>query len=231
MHGIAIASRSFSCCRRSLDERRVDMRRRGMRRDLRRVYRGLRVRLSRLEASILGHFVRFAPPPVSQGVVRVRNKYFDPDDLATYAPFIRDMQRFDHDLRVKTLDRYTRRQRAWEYATFLSWFKSLRGVRMLDIGPGASAFSLFLQGMWARVTTFDLPAPFQDRRAILQRYGPAGVAHCAGTMMELPFADEAFDVVVSVSAIEHLQQYPSDPSRARPYDLFVEDTRRALREM
>ena len=193
--------------------------------------RFLRVRFSKIESTLKGKVLSILPAPAHMGRVPLRNKYFDPEDLAMYRKQTWELVRFDSDLRAKALDRYTRRQRAWEYATFLSWYPSLQGLRILDIGPGASTFSLFLAQNGASVTTLDLPEPFQNRKAIFQRAASQNMRHCHGTMLSLPFATGAFDVALSVSAIEHLQQYPSDPFQARPYEPFVQDTRCTLREM
>ena len=79
------------------------------------------------------------------------------------------------------------------------------------------------------MTTFDLPAPAEAAlggllervdRVVARR--PGSMRAVAGSMSQLPFADDSFDVVTSLSVVEHLDtDFPS-----RDYVPFGEQRRR-----
>ena len=83
-------------------------------------------------------------------------------------------------------------------ALILQYIADLQGKRICDIPCGAGAFSAELAARGARVSAVDIEAaePFYHDRT--QRVlGDANLG--------LPFADAAFDVVVSIEGIEHLE--------------------------
>jgi SAM-dependent methyltransferase len=120
-------------------------------------------------------------------------------------------------------------QIVFEYGTLLRAIPSWRGLRVLDVGTGRSTFPRWMSSRGAIVTTFDLAAPaeasasgFQTRvdRAVARRAGV--VRSVAGSMLMLPFADASFDLVTSLSVVEHLDtEFP-----ARTYVPPAEQQRR-----
>ena len=102
-------------------------------------------------------------------------------------------------------------QIVFEYGTLVRSIESWHGLRVLDIGTGRSTLPRWMSSMGAVVTTFDLAAPVERTAAGFQaridRFvaTPAGhVRGVAGDMLALPFRDEAFDLVTSLSVLEHL---------------------------
>jgi SAM-dependent methyltransferase len=83
----------------------------------------------------------------------------------------------------------------------------LEGVRVLEIGCGRGAFAKYLVERGADLTACDFSAAAVRQAAAL-------VSGRARTMVadiqELPFEDEAFDLVVSLETLEHV----IDPDRA-----------------
>ena len=73
-----------------------------------------------------------------------------------------------------------------------------RGARVLEVGCGKGRFLKALAGAWRDATYSGVdPAP-----ALLGAV-PAGITTALGTLENIPHADEAFDVVFAVEAIEH----------------------------
>jgi len=130
-----------------------------------------------------------------------------------------------------------RGQIVFEYGTLLRAVDRWKGLRVLDIGTGRSTLPRWMSAQGAEVTTFDLAAPvergsagFQERVDSLVARPHQIVRPVAGTMRQLPFADGAFDLVTSLSVLEHLDT--DLPGRA--YVAYDEQRRRlaqALDEM
>ncbi len=89
---------------------------------------------------------------------------------------------------------------AWSRRLELPWavqqLGPVDGLRILDVGSGASALPVLLARRGARVTSVD-PVP--------RRTGPwTNPALVKAGLPRLPFRDEAFDAVVCISVLEHL---------------------------
>jgi SAM-dependent methyltransferase len=102
-------------------------------------------------------------------------------------------------------------QIVFEYGTLLRAIERWRGLRVLDIGTGRSTFPNWMSREGAIVTTFDLSKPaeagwggFQERVNDVVGRRPGEVRAVAGSMGCLPFADASFDLLTSLSVVEHL---------------------------
>jgi SAM-dependent methyltransferase len=123
-------------------------------------------------------------------------------------------------------------QIVFEYGTLLRAVTGWSALRVLDIGTGRSTLPRWMSGAGAVVTTFDLAAPaepahrgFQERvnRFVARR---AGTMHAVlGSMRDLPFADSTFDLLTSLSVVEHLDT----DLPARTFVPYPEQQRRLAR--
>jgi SAM-dependent methyltransferase len=83
------------------------------------------------------------------------------------------------------------------------------GLRVLEIGCGVGEFSRLLAERGARVTGADI-SPVAVEETGRQLEGYEGTEAIAADICAVPFADETFDLVVSLETIEH----SPDPRKA-----------------
>ncbi len=104
-----------------------------------------------------------------------------------------------------------RGQIVFEYGTLLRAIDRWTGLRVLDVGTGRSTFPAWMSREGAMVTTFDLSKPaekswggFEERVNGFVGRRAVRMTAVAGSMRSLPFADASFDLVTSLSVVEHL---------------------------
>lgn len=149
----------------------------------------------------------------------------------------------DAYLRGRLAERRIGGVRDWEYGTLLGALQrhpERSSWQVLDVGSGNSTFPLYLleTSQAGRVTTLDLPGAYEAQTAVTrERERAAGIERVEGSMLDLPFPDGSFDLVMCISAIEHLDGLPSAHRRGPqanpqlPYDRYVADTRTALEQI
>jgi SAM-dependent methyltransferase len=122
-----------------------------------------------------------------------------------------------------------RGEKVFEYGTLLDGIRDWHGLRILDVGTGRSTLPQWMTHQGARVISLDLPAPAEDRWGgfqervnglVARRAGT--IAGLAGSMRRLPCGDERFDLVTSLSVVEHLDTNLPD----RAYVPYAEQCRR-----
>jgi len=158
------------------------------------------------------------------------NTFIDKGELALLTTETGEMMAFDPYLRTRLSDSSIDGLKAWEYGKLLSFIGDFRGLKVLDVGPGDSTFCLFLEQKGASVVTIDYPQPMApDKEGFRERCQEKGVSVHCGTMLNLPYKNEKFDLVLCISTIEHLDMTPDwEPI---PYQDFIALTKRSLLEM
>jgi len=100
----------------------------------------------------------------------------------------------------------------YESELLMDLLRPERGDTILDAGCGTGVFTLDVLERKPRVVAMDISLPMLVRAG--KKASERPISFVAGDMMTLPFADETFDKVVSVTALE-----------------FIEDGKGALREL
>jgi len=163
--------------------------------------------------------------------IAVRNTFFSPHHLKPLKADIDEIAHADLYLRWKLFDRRAGRIKAWEYGLLHNYSDAFQGLKILDVGPGNSTFPTYLQSKGAAVTTIDLPQPLDPPFSYQKwRYRRSGVATDQGSVLDLPYEDDSFDLVTCISTIEHLDSIPGETD-VLPYPTFIDRTRTALAEM
>jgi len=139
------------------------------------------------------------------------NAMFDTRVVPALEPERAELEQFDLYLFDVMTSRRLRGQIVFEYGTLLRAIDRWTGLRILDVGTGRSTFPAWMSGRGATVTTFDLSQPaekswggFEERvNGLVGRRG-SRMSAVAGSMRCLPFAVASFDLVTSLSVVEHL---------------------------
>ena len=186
-------------------------------------------------AGVLKARVRSTLPPRGRPVPY--NAMFGEPLLGELDPERQQLERFDLYLFDVMTSPRLRGQIVFEYGTLLRAMDCWAGRRVLDVGTGRSTLPKWMSACGALVTTFDLAAPaerpaggFLGRVDQILARRPRVLREVAGSMLRLPFADASFDLVTSLSVLEHLDTDFPD----RRYVPYVEQQRRlaiALDEM
>ena len=145
-------------------------------------------------------------------------------------PFINDLQIF-HPAMSSMLES-NEGVRKWEYGMMLYCLPSFQDKSVLDIGSGPSFLPLFLaKTQGARVTVLELPQPYTiEFEQISLRFRQENITLKAGDMRDMPFEDDLFDYVISISVIEHLSHSLDHTSFASD-EIFIHETKQTLKEM
>lgn len=165
-------------------------------------------------------------------------RLFERSDVGRLRSSVLPLEAFDLSLNVTLNDPRLEGQIVFEYGALLDAVREWRGLRVLDVGSGRSTLPRWMASRGARVTAFDLPAPVESRAGgWLGRFdcwlagaSARAVHDVAGSMLDLPFASGTFDLVTSLSVLEHLDT--DLPARTWvPREEQARRARRAVEEM
>ena len=88
--------------------------------------------------------------------------------------------------------------RAWEYGTLLSTILNFKNLKVLDVGTGGSLLPDYLAGLGAKVRCVDIDKPLEEKKY------QKNISYVQSSMTKLPFKNNSYDVVLCISALEHL---------------------------
>ncbi len=161
---------------------------------------------------------------------KISNTFFNLWDLPSFGKGLKKAV-FSHNKMARViLDPKHKGVRAWEYGMLFSQVRIKKGLKVLDVGSGSSTLPFYLSKKGLRVTAFDLADdPLEKPNTDLLKLYPK-VKYEKGSMLNLPFKSNTFDLVVCITAIEHLD-YNFSKKEPIPYNTFLKHTKIALREM
>jgi SAM-dependent methyltransferase len=191
--------------------------------------------------SLLFHFFKFRcikvlnskPFWVETRKIRVHSKLFDSNDIDVFKGWKQRMISFDDSLGNRLIDKRLEGIRLWEYGNLLGFVCDQPNHEkwdVLDVGPGNSTFPAFLLNLVRNITTIDYEHPLEGVSQITKKlWRKSNIQTLTGTMLDLPFDEQSFDLVMCVSVIEHLDD--EGDGRQIEYSKFIQKTKTALKEM
>ena len=91
----------------------------------------------------------------------------------------------------------------YENELLLDFLKPGPNERILDVGCGTGVFTIDILGFGPRITGLDISYPMLKRATLKSKGYPFRAV--AGDMKYLPFVDQCFDKVVSMTALEFIE--------------------------
>lgn len=126
-------------------------------------------------------------------------KMFDLNDLSYLRRVPLAIGKNDPKYFARLFEPQTLGIRSWEYGVLFSNL-DFRGKKVLDLGVGSSRLAKYLVKLGAEVTAIDIDTPLEH----LQEIRSKKYRFLIGDMTNLKFADSSFDIVLCISALEHL---------------------------
>jgi ubiquinone/menaquinone biosynthesis C-methylase UbiE len=121
----------------------------------------------------------------------------------------------EQDIKSRLFDQWPERYDSWfetpigalvkryESELLMDMLKPCRGETILDVGCGTGVFTRDILSFGTRVTGIDISQPMLKRAR--QKAGAYSFREIVGDMRSLPFADNCFDKVISVTALEFIE--------------------------
>jgi ubiquinone/menaquinone biosynthesis C-methylase UbiE len=133
------------------------------------------------------------------------NKIFDLNDIGRVRAEIMQLRKFNDKWFQRIFEPETKGVRAWEYGLLLYQLGkiNINNKKILDVGTGGSLMPDYLASLGAKVTTLDLQKQTEERtekRSIKIR-------HVIGDMTKMKFANKSFDIIICISAVEHVESW------------------------
>jgi len=143
--------------------------------------------------------------PVFCDYTNLTNKIFDRQDIRHLKNKIKKLGKFHSGWFQRIFEPETYGIRAWEYGILLSILsdKSVKNLKILDIGTGPSLLPEYLANLKAEVISLDIKK-ISKPWSKLANYP---FKFIKADMCQMPFKDNQFDLVISISAIEHLDDW------------------------
>ena len=183
---------------------------------------------SRFREGVLDYFLTLKNPFFRETARPGANTFFDPQALKLIPNTVKAIRHSSRNLRRALPG--SGGIRAWEYGVFAAHVP-LAGRSLLDVGCGRSWFGFYCASQGAQVRLFDLPDSFEASDKFARVAQRRRIPFDRGRMTHLPYPDHSFDIVLCVSAIEHLHQRSDDPDRCVPHKEFLALTLTALQQM
>jgi ubiquinone/menaquinone biosynthesis C-methylase UbiE len=128
---------------------------------------------------------------------------YDLQEIGQYRKIICKLGEFDKNWFVRVFEPETKGVRVWEYGKLLTELNKLNPGKLLDVGSGGSLLPDYLAENGWEVTSLDLDDQMEKR----DKSKNPNVKYVIGDMTKMKFSSNTFDVVVSISAIEHLDSW------------------------
>lgn len=165
----------------------------------------------------------------SKNTKTLTNSFFNLNEILSFAPQIRKIMFFHNKFFRCLLDPKHRGIRAWEYGLFLTKVKLKKGMKVLDLGAGASALPFYLYSCGLDVTAFDLDDPLEPVLDSLVNKYPK-LKYDRGTLTKLPYKQNFYDLILCITTIEHLD-FDFEKKKPYSYQTFLKRTKKSLFEM
>ncbi len=130
------------------------------------------------------------------------NTFFNVHDIWLNKNHVLNLALFDIKLAKLILHPGHGGIKAWEYSHLLQTVSFTTTMQLLDVGSGESTLPIFLARRVKQVTCVDIKKPSKKLFQKLKRY--TNMSYLKADMRHLPFKDGSFDLVLSISAIEHV---------------------------
>ncbi|OGD83679.1 hypothetical protein A2572_01510 [Candidatus Collierbacteria bacterium RIFOXYD1_FULL_40_9] len=127
------------------------------------------------------------------------NKFFDLKDFYLLKKIIFNLGKKDPAWFPRLIEPSTLGIRGWEYGHLFLKTK-FAGKKILDVGPGSSRLPRFLADLGAKVTMLDMDKPLEATK--LKK--ASNLKFVLGDMTKMNFSNNSFDIVICISAIEHV---------------------------
>lgn len=162
--------------------------------------------------------------PFKKNEIRA-NKFFDLHDFHSLRRLIFLLGQKDPAWFPRLMEPTTLGIRGWEYGHLFLKTKFV-GKKVLDVGPGSSRLPHYMAREGATVTMLDMDEPLEDTKTKKAK----NLRFVLGDMTKMDFDNNHFDIVICISAIEHVDMkghdfYKKEEYKARALNAIKEMAR------